>query len=234
MTPEQLFGLTESHLDNWIDTRIGAGKSWRLHRDAIGSWQAMVDAAARDGVALLPVSSFRDFSRQQLIWNEKFHGQRPVHDDAGHSLKRSGFSDADWLHKILRYSALPGLSRHHWGTEIDVFDGDAVQRGIRPQLLPSEFCAGGPCSALNDWLSRHALAFGFFRPYRHDNGGIAPEPWHLSFAPVSRHLLAEFPRAQLLALLRQNNIAGLALVLEQFDAIFERYANTLCPESETN
>ena len=232
MTPDQLFGLTDTHLDNWTDTRIGAGKSWRLHRDAISSWQAMVDAAQRDGVCLLPVSTFRDFSRQQLIWNEKFNGLRPVHDDEGRSLKRAEFSDADWLHKVLRYSALPGLSRHHWGTEIDVFDGDAIQRGIRPQLLPSEFCAGGPCCDLNDWLSQHAGQYGFFRPYRHDNGGIAPEPWHLSFAPVSRHLPAEFPRAALQELLRQNDIAGLALVLAQFDAIFERYANTLCPELE--
>ena len=27
--------------------------------------------------------------------------------------------------------------------------------------------------------------FGFFRPYRTDRGGVSPEPWHLSYAPVS-------------------------------------------------
>jgi LAS superfamily LD-carboxypeptidase LdcB len=234
MTPEQLFGLTDTHLESWTDTRVGAGKSWRLHRDVVSSWQAMLDAAQRDGLCILPVSTFRDFSRQQLIWNEKFAGLRPVHDDAGHSLKRADFSDADWLHKILRYSALPGLSRHHWGTEIDVFDGAAVQRGVRPQLLPDEFCTGGPCCDLNDWLAQHAGQFGFFRPYLHDQGGIAPEPWHLSYAPVSRYLLNEFPRLRLRALLEQQNIAGLSLVLEQFDAIFQRYAHTLCAEIEVH
>ena len=93
MTPDQLFGLTDSHLADWTDTRIGAGKSWRMHRDVLGNWQAMLDTAQRDGVCILPVSCFRDFARQQLIWDEKFAGQRPVHDDAGHSLKRADFSD---------------------------------------------------------------------------------------------------------------------------------------------
>lgn len=232
MTPEQLFGLTDSHLADWTDTRIGAGKVWRLHRNLLDNWQAMIDAAARDGVAILPVSAFRDFARQTLIWNEKFAGLRPVHDDAGLSLKRNEFSDADWLHKILRHSALPGLSRHHWGTDIDVFDGNAVQRGIRPQLLVSEFCAGGPCNELNDWLTSHANQYGFFRPYRHDQGGIAPEPWHLSYAPVSRYLLDNFPLDALRDRLQQHELAGLPLVLDQLDSIFNRYANTLCAEQE--
>jgi len=33
--------------------------------------------------------------------------------------------------------------------------------------------------------------FGFFRPYRQDKGGVAPEPWHLSYKPLSERFLKE-------------------------------------------
>ena len=56
-------------------------------------------------------------------------------------------------------------------------------------LLPAEFAPGGLFSALDRWLQQHAEGFGFFRPYDRDRGGVAPEPWHLSFAPVSGEAL---------------------------------------------
>ena len=37
---------------------------------------------------------------------------------------------------ILEWSALPGASRHHWGSEFDVFDLAALPEGYRVQLLP--------------------------------------------------------------------------------------------------
>ncbi len=41
---------------------------------------------------------------------------------------------------------------------------------------------------LHDWLDRRisaSEAFGFFRPYDLDRGGVAPERWHLSCGPVA-------------------------------------------------
>ena len=86
---------------------------------------------------------------------------------------------------ILLWSALPGASRHHWGTEIDVIDRAALRPGQHAQLIPAEYCAEGVFGGLDRWLTEHAGAFGFFRPYDRDRGGVQPEPWHLSFAPVS-------------------------------------------------
>ena len=37
-------------------------------------------------------------------------------------------------------------------------------------------------------------AFGFFRPYTTDRGGVAPEPWHLSYAPVAARAQARVRR----------------------------------------
>lgn len=224
MTPDAHLGLTEEHLSTWTDNRFGQGVSWRMHRAMISDWQAMVDAATRDGVALIPISSFRDFNRQAMIFNEKALGKRPVLSDDGSALMREDFDDESWLHKILRFSALPGLSRHHWGTEADVFDARAVQQGYRPKLLASEFCTDGPCAELDRWLSARAADYGFFRPYRQDMGGVAPEPWHLSYAPLSRHCLAEFPLDQWTKKLREHDVVFSSIILEHQSELFERYA----------
>ena len=106
-------------------------------------------------------------------------------DSAGRPLDSSSLSDEEKVAAILLWSALPGASRHHWGTEIDVIDRAALPAGYRPQLLPEEFEAGGHFAALDGWLESRMPEFGFFRPYRTDRGGVRPEPWHLSYAPVS-------------------------------------------------
>ena len=85
---------------------------------------------------LQPASSFRDFERQQLIWNGKFSGERKVHDDAGNPLDLALLDDWQKAQAILRWSALPGGSRHHWGTEIDIFDPDLLPQGQSLQLEP--------------------------------------------------------------------------------------------------
>ena len=86
---------------------------------------------------------------------------------------------------ILLWSALPGASRHHWGTDVDVVDRSACPPGYRPQLMTAEFAPRGIFAKLDGWLAANMGHFGFFRPYTRDRGGVLPEPWHLSYAPVS-------------------------------------------------
>ena len=86
-------------------------------------------------------------------------------------------SDTAWLGTILRYSALPGTSRHHWGTDLDIWDAAAVEPGYALRLSPAEYVAGGVFSAMTQWM--------FYKPYAIDSGGIAPEAWHISYRPVA-------------------------------------------------
>ena len=79
-------------------------------------------AAAADGIDLVAFSSFRDFDRQLAIWNGKFRGERPMQDRAGRPLDALALTPAERVAAILWWSALPGASRHHWGTDIDVMD----------------------------------------------------------------------------------------------------------------
>lgn len=194
-----------------------------LHRDAVEPFLAMRAAAARDGIDLLPVSSFRDFARQALIWNAKFRGERTLLDRAGEPLDPTGMTPAQRVETILLWSALPGASRHHWGSEVDVIDAAAVPADYRVELVPREFAAGAIFSRLDQWLGARMHEFGFYRPYASDLGGVQPEPWHLSYAPVSGPALAAMTPALLADALTHERIDGLDTVLALLPGIHARY-----------
>ena len=156
--------------------------------DASRAFTALSRRAASEGFDLRPASAFRDYDRPARILNEKWSGNRPVEDEAGRPVVRTSMSDAAWLGAILRYSALPGTSRHHWGTDLDIWDAAAVEPGYALKLSPAEYSADGVFSAMTQWMDelvRADDAEGFYKPYATDSGGIAPEAWHISYRPVA-------------------------------------------------
>lgn len=189
----QLTGLDDSHLVTLADGH-------RLQREAASAFARLQSDARNAGFELAIASSFRSFERQLVIWNGKASGARKVHDDAGREVDITRLAPAEQLHAILRFSALPGTSRHHWGTDLDVYDAAAVPPDYRVQLSPSEVAAGGVFDALHNWLDARMAAgesHGFYRPYNEDRGGVAPERWHLSYAPDAVACAAQF-RTELL------------------------------------
>ena len=88
------------------------------------AFQGLQQSAAKNGFNLQPASSFRDFERQQLIWNSKFKGERKVHDDAGKALDLSQLDDWQNVRRFYVGLHCQGRGRHHWGTEVDIFDPD--------------------------------------------------------------------------------------------------------------
>ena len=181
LNPQQLTGLDESHL-----VMLPCGH--RLQDEVAQAFTALQADAREAGFDLVIASSFRSFSRQLAIWNGKASGARPVHDDQGRDVLLASLSPVAQLHAILRYSALPGTSRHHWGTDLDVYDAAALPADYTVQLSPQEVAAGGIFDPLHCWLDERMAAGtsrGFYRPYARDSGGVAPERWHLSYAPLS-------------------------------------------------
>jgi LAS superfamily LD-carboxypeptidase LdcB len=176
-------------------------------------------------------SGFRSYHRQKTIFDEKWQGKRAVLSDDDSLLDRSGFKDSEWLDRILRFSALPGTSRHHWGTDIDVFDRAALSTGQQPALLPSEYHATGVFARLGEWLQEHMAqdnAEGFFRPYDVDTGGVSVEPWHLSFRPMAERFAEQMSAKALRELWIANPALqpeAYALLLEKLDQLFDRYVN---------
>ena len=175
-TLDQLTGRARTHLWELEDPPCA------LHLEVMQPFLAMRAAAAADGIELVAFSSFRDFDRQLGIWNGKFRGERPMQDRSGKPLDAQALTPAERVEAILWWSALPGASRHHWGTDFDVLDARAMPPGYKLRVVPEEYLAGGIFHRLTAWLDAHMHAYGFFRPYTTDRGGVAPEPWHLSHA----------------------------------------------------
>jgi LAS superfamily LD-carboxypeptidase LdcB len=214
---DQLTGRVRSHLADLLDPP-GA-----LHSRVIAPFLAMRAAAAADGIDLVAFSTFRDFDRQLAIWNGKYRGERPIQDRAGRPLEAGSLAPAERVAAILWWSALPGASRHHWGTDFDVLDAQAMPAGYKPQVVPAEYLAGGPFHRLTTWLDVHMHAFGFFRPYTTDRGGVAPEPWHLSYAPVASRAHAALSVKGLRTVLADSGIEGKDEILATLDRVYASY-----------
>jgi len=217
VTPAELTGRARTHV---LEV---AQPDCTLHAQVVKPFLNMRGAAAAAGFDLWPVSSFRDFDRQLSIWNGKFSGDRPLIDAAGGALDASQLSPPERVAAILLWSALPGASRHHWGTDIDLIDAGAVPAGYRVQLVQEEFDDGGPFAPLADWLAIHAPRYGFFRPFRGVLSGVRAEPWHFSFAPLAESARRALTPAVLAAALKDSAMLGKDVVLAQLDGLHARY-----------
>jgi LAS superfamily LD-carboxypeptidase LdcB len=218
-----LTGETTRHLCSASDAGLlGA----LIHADVAEPFLGLQQEAARAGFDLQILSGFRDFAKQLSIWNRKATGELPVLDSGARPLEIVNLGDRELVFAILRWSALPGASRHHWGTDLDVFDGAAKPEGYEIELIPAEVSPGGIFGPLHDWLDRRVAngeAFGFFRPYDRDRGGVAPERWHLSFAPVADAFQNQLTTEVLGQAIQAADIRLKSVVLRNLDEIFDRF-----------
>ncbi len=213
----QLHGLTDCHLM--------AVNGYFIHAALYGPFNALCYSAARAGFKLQVVSAWRSFDRQRQIWNEKAAGLRPILDDSGAIVARKTLTDEETMWAILRWSALPGASRHHWGTDIDVIDAASVPAGYRVQLTVEETVNGGVFAEFHRWLDDYLRRpdCHFFRPYLSDTGGIAPEPWHLSYAPQAMLYQQMITVEQLREFIMSVDIALKSNILANLDEIVARF-----------
>ncbi|OAT54919.1 M15 family metallopeptidase [Providencia heimbachae] len=216
ITIEMLTGRSTDHL-------VTLGGNHRLQFNATKAFLAMQQAAAKAGFKLQSASAFRDFSRQLLIWNEKFSGKRPVLDKHSQPIDICSLSEGELCETILHWSALPGASRHHWGTEIDIYDPLRIPAGQTLQLEPWEYETGGYFAELNSWMTDNMATFDFYRPFTAKDAGVADEPWHISYWPLSHEAEQLLTPEVIKTVLLQEDILGKAWLLDNLDFIFNRY-----------
>ena len=217
----QVTGRVRTHVVQVDAPRFAA------HPDVVAAFLRLRAAAARDGIELRPYSSFRGYDAQARIWEAKFSGRATLYDIDGRPRDRTRMSEDDVIWHILDWSALPGASRHQWGTEIDVVDGAVMPPGYKPQLLPSEVADGGLFAPLHRWLDAHIHEHGFFRPYARWQGGMFPEPWHLSYAPVAMRAMDDLTLDVLRRATEASALSGKARVLELLPQILERHVRNI-------
>ena len=149
-----------------------------MQEEVYEAYERMRQAAAKEGIDIKVVSAHRSYHRQREIWNAKYK-----------TLTLQGLPAKDAIQEIIAYSTLPGTSRHHWGTDIDIIDNANPQSG--DVLLAEKFYGDGPSSALRSWMNRNAADYGFLEVYTdHPNRkGFAHEPWHYTYHSLSKAYL---------------------------------------------
>jgi len=215
----QVYGCTEEHIV-WLSDRVG------IHREVQNAWQQLCIAAKAEGFELCIASGFRSMQRQQLIWERKLSGAAPVYNAEGIALDISAYDVLAKAHAVMRFSALPGASRHHWGTDIDIYDKAAIPAGYKLQLIPDEYTGEGlftpMCAWLDDYLKQPASP-DFFLPYQADHGGVAVEPWHLSYRPVASVYQQHWSASACCDYLARWEHPQAQVLINAMDALYDRY-----------
>ncbi|MCL2283010.1 MAG: M15 family metallopeptidase [Fibromonadales bacterium] len=164
-------------------------------------------------------SGYRSFDRQLLIWNEKVLGKRKVLDKNGKPLDIASLSETELMKTILLWSALPGTSRHEWGTDLDVIDSAAAPEGYEAELTIEE--SYGLFGKFHEWLSENS--FGFRRVFLPGIGRVQPEPWHLSYVPEARKIEQSFTAENLAERLGNSQVLLLPQILDNLDWILKEH-----------
>ena len=158
-----------------ISTRYASRSGMYMQRLPYDAFKAMYNDAKNSGVNLKVISATRSFYHQKSIWEAKWTGKRKVGNirNAARSIK----NHEQRAVKILEYSSMPGSSRHHWGTDIDL------------NAFTNKYFASGQGKKTYNWLVRNAPRYGFCQPYTAKGerraSGYNEEKWHWSFQPLS-------------------------------------------------
>lgn len=160
----------EDHQDfSILPQRISIRKIY-LRKDALQAFLKLEQDARRDGITLKVISGFRSYQHQKNIWNNKFKSYSHAYPNI-----------SSRVDQILMYSAIPGVSRHHWGTDLDI------------NALNNNYFLGKNGKKVHEWMKENAEKYGFYLTYTFGrNGGYQPEMWHYTYYPSSSKMMKDF------------------------------------------
>ena len=186
-------------------------------------YDKLKESLAMSGFALRIESAYRPFERQLSIWNRKASGELKLLSAEGLPMERPT-DEEELMYAILTWSALPGASRHHLGTDLDVVDGNACPAGYEVELTPAE-CDGmfRPFHEKLTELMGAGESFGFQRVFVPGRGRIQPEMWHVAHLPTSRRYLESFSLKGLRALYEKTDIACKSALLDNLESLAHDY-----------
>ncbi|MDT8309797.1 MAG: M15 family metallopeptidase [Bacteroidales bacterium] len=175
-SPEQHPGFIK------IDPSHTTKQNIYLRKEAYEAFVRMKNSAKKENISLTIVSGTRNFDSQKSIWEAKWNGQRKVEVYDLTTIQ----DPVERARMILRYSSMPGTSRHHWGTDIDI-------NSVSPAYFESE-----QGKKTYTWLVAHAPDFGFCQTYTPKDSlrptGYEEEQWHWSYIPIAGLLTTQYQK----------------------------------------
>lgn len=177
-----------------------------LEKETYSAFIKMKDAAEKDGIIIKLVSGFRDFYRQQMIWNNKYKK----------FTNEFSLDGPTAIKEIIRFSTIPGTSRHHWGTEIDIIDKNFENE--KDLLISKKYQEGGIFNSLKKWMDKNSKRFGFYIVYDDDSNrpGFEYEPWHYTYKPISDLYQREFLKLNLKSIISKTKVEGKEFINDEF------------------
>lgn len=158
-----------------IPIQFADQKGRYIRKEALAAFEKMFFAAKKEGVQLVIKSATRNFDAQKKIWEDKWFGRKILED--GTNAWKDIQDETQRALKILEYSSMPGTSRHHWGTDIDL------------NAFTNSFFEKGEGLKIYQWLENNAAEYGFCQTYtsfdQNRKTGYQPEKWHWSYTPLS-------------------------------------------------
>ena len=212
------YGLRSTESDDFVEM-----DGCFVDKEILPYLQGLQKLLAQNGFRLRVESAYRSFDRQLSIWNRKARGELPLLSKDGIVMERPK-DEENLMYAILTWSALPGCSRHHLGSDIDVVDAQACPEDYEVQLTTEECdTLFAPFHKKLSELIVSDSSFGFERVFVPGRGKIQPEPWHIAHLPTSRRRLENFSISALKNLYEKSEIACKTAILDNLNQRAENY-----------
>lgn len=186
---------------------------WALPAVMKAFWKFKKQAKA-DGWNLILVSGYRSYRDQRIVWNRS--------DDL--YLQHGATDQKKRVEAIMSLVSVPGLSRHHWGTELDISEST-----LRGQLVNVEPDTPERVLRFYKWMEANAPKYGFCKVYLGRNGAVHNEPWHWSFLPYSRGYEKQFMAIKNFKRIFDINVEDVDYLMRHFKRILNDEKRSINP-----
>lgn len=181
------------------------GENYLLREEVHNAFVRLKAEALKSDIRIKVVSSYRSFDHQNRIWERKYN--RYI---------SKGLTPEESIHKIIEYSTIPGTSRHHWGTDIDIIDANVAQPSS--VLQARHFRENGCFRKLKLWMNDNAQTHGFYLVYTDNPNrkGFKYEPWHYSYKPLSSRFLSQLRNHSIKTITSNEHLLGNTFFTDKF------------------